>query len=165
MQDIFYSYFSSPIGNIELAGNSNALISCSFVEIKNVTRQKQIITKLPLFINTIKQLTAYFNFDLQHFNLPLQFIGTDFQKKVWAQLTIINFGKTISYLQMAKNLGDPKCIRAAAWANGKNPFAVIIPYHRIIGINGALTGYASDLWRKEWLLKHEQKNKQIELYA
>ena len=112
-------------------------------------------------VETKKQLNAYFNSDLQNFNLPLNFIGTDFQKKVWTQLSTINFGKTTSYLQMAKNLGDPKCIRAAASANGKNPFAIIVPCHRVIGTNGSLTGYAGDLWRKEWLLNHEQKNKQV----
>ncbi len=76
---------------------------------------------------------------------------------MWNELTKINFGKTVSYLQMAKQLGDVKCIRAAASANGKNPFAIVVPCHRVIGTNGNLTGYAGELWRKQWLLEHEAK--------
>lgn len=74
--------------------------------------------------------------------------------------------KTISYLQLAKNLGDAKCIRAAASANGKNPFAIVIPCHRVIGKDGSLTGYAGGLWRKQWLLEHENNiNKQVSLFV
>ena len=76
----------------------------------------------------------------------------------------IPFAKTISYLQLAKNLGNPKCIRAAGTANGKNPIGIIIPCHRVIGSNGSLVGYAGGLWRKQWLLEHEQKNVQNLLF-
>ena len=161
MSEVIYNYFTTPLGEIELAVSNDELIACSFFDIKGKVRNKQTTSESAIFIETKKQLNAYFNSDLQNFNLPLNFIGTDFQKKVWTQLSTIKFGKTISYLQMAKNLGDPKCIRAAASANGKNPVAIIVPCHRVIGTNGSLTGYSGDLWRKEWLLNHEQKNKQV----
>ncbi|MDX2171729.1 MAG: methylated-DNA--[protein]-cysteine S-methyltransferase [Bacteroidota bacterium] len=164
MKDSIYNYYNSPLGIMELVSNStNNLIACSFIELKGLTKKKQPVHETNLFTETKKQLNAYFNSKLQIFELPIHISGTDFQKKVWGELIKINFGKTTSYLQMAKNLGDPKCIRAAASANGKNPFAIIIPCHRVIGTNGSLTGYAGELWRKEWLLNHEQLNQQTQL--
>lgn len=164
MEDAIYNYFHSPLGEIELiAGNNGYLIACSFIDLKGVVKKKQPSHETNLFTETKRQLSAYFNSELQTFELPIHFLGTDFQKKVWEELIKINFGKTTSYLQMAKNLGDPKCIRAAASANGKNPFAIIVPCHRVIGTNGSLTGYAGELWRKEWLLNHEQLNQQTQL--
>lgn len=165
IDSVLYNYFNSPFGEIELVANEDSLLASSFMDVKGITKKKFPSKETHLFIETKNQLKAYFNSELQTFELPIHFLGTDFQKKVWTELVKINFGKTISYLQMAKNLGDPKCIRAAASANGKNPFAIIVPCHRVIGSNGSLTGYAGELWRKEWLLKHEQINKQIELYA
>lgn len=161
MPAIFYNYLSSPLGIIELSSNENALLSCQFFDKIGSVKNESKTTDSDLFTNTKKQLTAYFNKEQQQFGLPLNFTGTEFQNKVWTELLKINFGKTISYLQMAKNLGNPKCIRAAASANGKNPFAIIVPCHRVIGTNGLLTGYSGDLWRKEWLINHEQKNKQV----
>lgn len=83
--------------------------------------------------------------------------GTDFQKRVWTELTRIPYGDTISYLELARRLGDEKCIRAAGTANGKNPIPVIIPCHRVIGTSGKLVGYSGELWRKESLLRHEAR--------
>jgi len=108
-----------------------------------------------LLIETEKQLKAYFNNTLQTFDLPLFLNGTDFQVRVWKQLQLISYGKTISYLDLAKRLGDEKCIRAAATANGKNPLSINIPCHRVIGSNGSLTGYSGNIERKAFLLKHE----------
>ena len=92
---------------------------------------------------------------LTTFDLPLSLNGTVFQKRVWAQLITIPFGKTISYLELAKLLGDEKCIRATASANGKNPISIIIPCHRVIVSNGTLAGYSGNIERKTFLLKHE----------
>lgn len=102
------------------------------------------------------QLNEYFLQERKEFQLPLDLKGTDFQKTVWMSLQEIPFGKTRSYIQQAKNLGNPLSIRAVAHANGKNPLAIIIPCHRVIGSQGELTGYAGGLWRKKWLLDHEQ---------
>ncbi|MDB4292924.1 methylated-DNA--[protein]-cysteine S-methyltransferase, partial [Maribacter sp.] len=98
------------------------------------------------------------------FNLELNPMGTDFQKKVWDALLEIPFGKTHSYMQLSKTLGDPKAIRAVAAANGKNPLWIIVPCHRVIGSDGSLTGYASGLHRKKWLLEHESPSKQQSLF-
>ena len=89
------------------------------------------------------------------FSFILSPTGTDFQLKVWEELQRIPFGQTISYLELANRLGDPKCIRAAATANGKNPLAIAIPCHRVIGSDGSMTGYASGIEKKKALLKLE----------
>jgi methylated-DNA-[protein]-cysteine S-methyltransferase len=89
------------------------------------------------------------------FNIPIHQEGTPFQKKVWSELTEINYGKTISYMDLAKRMGDEKVIRAAASTNGKNKIGIIVPCHRVIGTNKNLVGYAGGLWRKKWLLQHE----------
>lgn len=90
--------------------------------------------------------------------------GTDFQKRVWQQLLDIPFGTTLSYLDLAKQLGDVKAIRAVASANGKNPLWIVVPCHRVIGTDGSLTGYAGGLWRKKWLLEHENPPNQTSLF-
>lgn len=111
----------------------------------------------PLLEKTMQQLNAYFAGKLQQFDLPLRPAGTAFQQTVWNQLIQIPFAETITYLHMAKRLGNVKAIRAAASANGKNPLAIIIPCHRVVGADGKLTGYAGGLHRKQWLLEHEAK--------
>ncbi len=152
---LFYDYITSPLGEIELCVNDEGLVSVLFVETKKQTIIKKEKAQHPLLTETSKQLYAFFKNDLQQFDLPFSLTGTDFQKKVWDQLTKINYGKTISYLELAKQLGDEKCIRAAAAANGKNPIGIIIPCHRVIGSSGKLVGYAGDLSRKKSLLELE----------
>jgi methylated-DNA-[protein]-cysteine S-methyltransferase len=110
------------------------------------------------------QLNEYFEGSRKHFDLKLNAQGTDFQKKVWKQLEQIPYGKTISYLELSKKLGDIKAIRAVANANGKNPLWIIVPCHRVIGSDGSLTGYAGGLQRKQWLLEHESPYKQQSLF-
>ena len=111
-----------------------------------------------------KLTLKYFEGKRNQFDLNLNPAGTDFQKKVWNELLQIPYGKTCSYLDIAKRLGDPKSIRAAATANGKNPLWIVIPCHRVIGSDGSLTGYAGGLWRKKWLLDHENPVKQTSLF-
>ena len=166
MESILYNYYISPIGEIELASNSEALLWVKFLETEKVKRSKQQETDSPLFNKTKEQLNAYFKNELEVFNLPLEIQGTEFQKTVWQKLSLIPIGKTISYLTLSKQIGDVKATRAVASANGKNRFCIIIPCHRVIGTDGSLTGYAGDLWRKKWLLEHESKNinKQTELF-
>jgi O-6-methylguanine DNA methyltransferase len=101
------------------------------------------------------ELGAYFNGDLKGFSIPLNPQGTSFQKRVWQQLHEIPFGRTISYQLQAEQFGNPLAIRAIAAANGKNPIAIIIPCHRVLGKDGSLTGYAGGIERKRWLLRHE----------
>jgi len=115
-------------------------------------------TQIPeLIIQAIEQLIQYFHGGRRIFDLPINQQGTDFQLKVWHELVNIAYGKTISYLELSKRLGDPKVIRAAASANGKNNFCIIVPCHRVVGSNRDLVGYAGGLWRKKWLLVLENK--------
>ncbi|MBL7912459.1 MAG: methylated-DNA--[protein]-cysteine S-methyltransferase [Bacteroidia bacterium] len=154
-----YNYYSSPIGEIELAADDEGLLWTKFLETEKNKRAKQAETESALFSKVKEQFTKYFNNELDNFELPLVIRGTDFQKTVWQKLTLIPYGKTISYLTLSKQVGDVKAIRAVASTNGKNRFCIIIPCHRVIGSDGSLTGYAGDLWRKKWLLEHESKNK------
>lgn len=170
MNSLFTSILQTPIGNIEINANENAIISILFVDddIHQTTQSrpmnKQVENEISL--KAKQQLTEYFNAERNDFNLPLQINSTEFQQKVWQLLQTIPFGKTISYLQLAIDLGDEKCIRAAASANGKNPFSIVIPCHRVIGKDGSLTGYAGGLWRKQWLLEHEGNlQKQVSLFV
>ena len=110
------------------------------------------------------QLKEYFEGARKVFSLKLNPQGTDFQKQVWKQLEQIPYGKSISYLELSKQLGDVKAIRAVANANGKNPLWIVIPCHRVIGSDGSLTGYAGGLHRKQWLLNHESPYKQQSLF-
>lgn len=114
--------------------------------------------------DAVTQLTEYFEGNRRDFKLLLNPDGTDFQKKVWEELQQIPFGKTISYLELSKKLGDPKAIRAVAAANGKNPIWILIPCHRVVGSKGEMTGYAGGIHRKKWLLNHESTSRQQSLF-
>ncbi len=102
-----------------------------------------------------RQLEAYFSGNLRDFNIPMHIEGTDFQRRVWKELQKIPYGQAISYLELARRLGDEKCIRAAARANGANPISILIPCHRVIGSDGSLVGYGGGLDMKEFLLRLE----------
>ena len=110
-----------------------------------------------LLQQTAEQLRQYFAGERQTFNLPLAAPGTAFQQQVWQQLTRIPFGQTQSYGELAQKLGNKNAMRAVGAANGRNPIAIIVPCHRVIGADGKLTGYAGGLGRKIWLLQHEQR--------
>lgn len=173
MKQLFYSYLQSPIGNIEIKADENSILSISFIDdilgqesVKSVLKPFDVKTSdNEISLKAKQQLQDYFAKKRTIFDLPLHFSATEFQQKVWSQLQTIPFGKTISYIQLAIDLGDEKCIRAAASANGKNPFAIVVPCHRVIGKDGSLTGYAGGLWRKQCLLEHENSiNKQSSLF-
>ncbi|MGB5402816.1 methylated-DNA--[protein]-cysteine S-methyltransferase [Robiginitalea sp.] len=112
-----------------------------------------------------EQLNEYFEGSRKIFEVPLNPEGTPFQHKVWAALLEIPYGKKISYLDLAKKLGDPKAVRAVAGANAKNPLWILIPCHRVVGTDGSLTGYAGGLHRKKWLLNHESPSGQTVLFT
>ncbi len=103
-----------------------------------------------------KQLDEYFHRERRDFDIPLLFVGTDFQKKVWNELLNIPYGTSISYSEMSRRLGVPKAVRALANANGANALSVIVPCHRVIGSDGSLTGYGGGLERKRFLLDLEK---------
>jgi len=106
---------------------------------------------------TARQLSAYFEGSLRDFDLPLAPEGSDFQRQVWDELVKIPYGETISYLTVAKRIGDERHVRAVGTANGRNPISIIIPCHRVVGSNGSLVGYGGGLERKRWLLDHETR--------
>ena len=114
--------------------------------------------------DAVYQLNEYFEGARTEFNLTLNPVGTEFQKKVWVALQNIPYGKSKSYLELAKALGDPNATRAAASANARNPLWIVVPCHRVIGTDGSLTGYAGGLHRKQWLLNHESPVKQQSLF-
>lgn len=156
-QEVFYK---SPIGSIQITGNEEGIVSLFFLEEPIPTS-----IKIPLSLEKcVLQLDEYFNGKRTHFNLKLKFIGTEFQNSVWQELRNIPFGKTISYLEQSKKMNNVLAIRAIAAANGKNPISIIVPCHRVVGSDGSLTGYAGGLWRKKWLLEHENPSNQTSLF-
>ena len=153
-------YIKTPLGTAEIIGDENGV---SAITVLNT--EKELSTEIPDNLKlAVSELNEYFDSKRTDFTLTLQPQGTDFQKKVWQELRNIPFGKTISYMDLAKKLGDIKVIRAAASANGKNPLWIVIPCHRVIGSDGSLTGYAGGLWRKKWLLEHENPSNQESLF-
>ena len=153
-------FINTPLGFTEIQGDENGI---SKIHVMN--EDVEISTKIPKELKeAVLQLQDYFDGKRTTFTFPLNPSGTDFQKKVWQELLHIPFGKTCSYLELSKKLGDVKAIRAVASANGKNPLWIVVPCHRVIGTNGSLTGYAGGLWRKKWLLEHENPIKQESLF-
>lgn len=152
-------FISSPLGITKIEGDEKG------VAIISVLSEGELSTTIPNQLQeAVLQLQEYFEGKRQDFTFKLNPKGTDFQQKVWQELCNIPFGKTISYLDLSKKLGDVKAIRAAASANGKNPLWIVVPCHRVIGTDGSLTGYAGGLWRKKWLLEHENPTTQQSLF-
>ena len=152
-------FINSPLGIAKIEGNKNGISLISILSVGELT-----IDIPKNLVQATTQLQEYFAGNRTEFTFKINPLGTDFQKKVWQELVNIPFGKTISYLDLAKKLGDPKVIRAAASANGKNPLCIVVPFHRVIGTDGSLTGYAGGLWRKKWLLEHENPTNQQSLF-
>lgn len=151
---------NTPLGLTEIQGDENG-ISKIYIRDEDV----KITSKIPSELKeAVIQLQEYFEGKRTHFTFLLHPSGTEFQKKVWQELLNIPFGKTCSYLELSKKLGDVKAIRAVAAANGKNPLWIVVPCHRVIGSDGSLTGYAGGLWRKKWLLEHENPSVQKTLF-
>lgn len=149
-EDQFQLFYNSPVGWLKLTSSGNGLTGIWFCESREGKDSPNELTEKAEI-----QLQEYFAGKRKVFDLSLEIIGTDFQKKVWLELLHIPFGKTISYLELSKRIGNTKAIRAVGHVNGQNPLPIVIPCHRVIGSNGSLTGYGGGLWRKQWLLEHE----------
>ena len=145
--------FKSPLGFLILKSDGQSVTAISFSE-NDIQEQNSC----EVLDSCKAQLDDYFSGKSLTFDLPLSPEGTEFQQRVWSELLKIPYGETITYMDMALRLGDPKCIRAAGTANGKNPIAIIIPCHRVIGAGNKLTGYAGGLWRKKILLELEMQH-------
>ena len=160
--DIETAYYQSPVGILEIRSNGHAISDILFVNSWKGTKlvEEDLNFKKPdsqLIKTSIQQLDEYFAGTRTQFSLNLSQSGTEFQQSVWKELCNIPYGRTISYLELSKRLGNVKAIRAVGTANGNNSISIIVPCHRVIGANGSLVGYGGDLWRKKWLLDHEDK--------
>lgn len=161
------SWIDTPLGPMLTVANEERLYLLEFVDRRGLEKEIQSLrkkTKLPIIpgkphpaIQIEEELKEYFSGKIQEFKTPLLLIGSPFQKRVWEELQKIPRGETRSYAEIAKAIGKPSAFRAVALANGANPFAIVIPCHRVINSNGELGGYGGGIKRKEWLLKHERK--------
>jgi methylated-DNA-[protein]-cysteine S-methyltransferase len=154
------AHIKTPLGITLIEGGASG-ISKIWVLNEDIPESAEIPDELQ---DAAAQLIEYFEGKRTAFTFRLNPAGTDFQKKVWNALLEIPFGKTMSYHELSVKLGDVKAIRAVASANGKNPLWVVVPCHRVIGTDGSLTGYAGGLWRKKWLLEHENPPTQQSLF-
>ena len=153
------AFINTPLGISKIVGDADGISAISILS------EGEVSKKIPKELKEcITQLQEYFDGQRNDFTFKLNPQGTDFQQKVWQELLNIPFGKTMSYLDLSKKLGDVKAIRAVASANGRNPLWIVVPCHRVIGTDGSLTGYAGGLWRKKWLLEHESPSKQQSLF-
>jgi len=151
---LFTSEYMSPIGCIKIITDEESVVSVSFAE------NNKLSSSLPAVVeNTLSQLDEYFCGKRKSFDLPLNINTTPFRRKVFGSLLNIQYGETASYKQIAEKINNPRAVRAIGGANNKNPIAIIIPCHRVIGADGSLVGYSGGIERKIWLLRHEQKNK------
>ncbi|MDP5276524.1 methylated-DNA--[protein]-cysteine S-methyltransferase [Chengkuizengella axinellae] len=155
MNNDYILYYDSPVGLLKCKSDEQKLKEVQFVEEKKEPQSSQI----PLILKeTSKQLDEYFKGTRKQFHLNLHLQGTEFQEKVWNELTNIPFGELASYKKVGEKIGNEKAMRAVGNANNKNKIVIIIPCHRVVGSNGKLVGYGGGMWRKEWLLQHENTN-------
>ena len=154
------AYINTPLGVAKIIGDADGLTAITVLN-----SDDPLTDVIPESLeDAVYQLNEYFEGLRTEFNLKLNPHGTEFQKKVWVELQNIPYGKSRSYLELAKLLGNPNATRAAASANARNPLWIVVPCHRVIGTDGSLTGYAGGLHRKQWLLNHESPVKQQSLF-
>lgn len=158
---LFYTAMESLAGPLVLAGNSNGLRRIHFANSGRFAAPEGWKQDDAPFGEVIRQLRAYFSGELREFDLPLALEGTAFQMKVWKNLRAIPYGETISYAQLAQEIGNPKAVRAVGLANGSNPVPIVIPCHRVIGSNGKLTGFGGGLPAKKALLALESRQRSL----
>ncbi|MVN76536.1 methylated-DNA--[protein]-cysteine S-methyltransferase [Hymenobacter sp. HMF4947] len=163
MEAIAHLY--SPLGMLAITGSDAGLHTVQFLDQESPAPTASAAVPACLR-DAHQQLLAYFGRELRDFSVTcVPLTGTDFQRQVWAALKGVGHGRTASYLDVAKLLGNPKAVRAVGAANGQNPLAIVWPCHRVIGANGSLTGYAGGLVRKRWLLAFEQPEQQGGLFG
>lgn len=150
MSDKNTSVINSPLASIIIESKHDEITRIEFI-----AQQPEIIYNSELHKKCIMQLNEYFEGTRKAFDFPIGQDGTPFQQDVWKALLNIPYGQTISYIQLAKQLGDEKAVRAVGGANGKNKIAIVVPCHRVLGNNNSLTGYAGGIEKKKWLLQHE----------
>lgn len=149
--------YMSPIGMMELVATQATVESILFVERDEVLFEVNAHTP-DVLKWCYREIDDYFKKNRRTFTFPVTMAGTTFQRDVWQALTIIPYAETMSYRELARHIGRERAMRAVGSANGRNRLTIVVPCHRVIGSNGTLTGYAGGLWRKEWLLHHEQES-------
>ncbi len=155
MSDVIWqTRLTTPVGELQLKSNGRAIVELLLPGGKRPL-QRSASDDEPLLREAVRQLKAYFAGKLTAFDLPLAPEGTAFQRRVWRALCDIPFGTTVSYGELARRIGQPTACRAVGAANGRNPIAIVIPCHRVIGSDKSLTGYGGGLKTKSWLLEHE----------
>ncbi len=148
---------NSPLGLVEIFAADKAIRR---VDIGGRGAESAPRAGAPVILSECcRQLEEYFSGKRSRFDLALDLQGTEFEQEVWRQLLQIPYGHTASYQEIAEAIGRPKALRAVGAANGKNPVAIIVPCHRVIGHDGRLVGYGGGLWRKKWLLDHESRRR------
>lgn len=158
------AYLYSPLGMLSLSGSDAGLHTVRFID-RTAPAPTVPADVAECLQEAVRQLKAYFGGELREFKLTcVPTMGTDFQRQVWATLATITHGRTASYLDIAKLLNNPKSVRAVGAANGQNPLSIVWPCHRVVGADGALTGYAGGLVRKQWLLDFERPARQGTLF-
>lgn len=153
-----FSFMQSPVGTLTLVARGDSLAAVLWEqERENRVRLGELHRDdgHPTLREAARQLNEYFAGSRRGFELPLDFVGTDFQRQVWAALLTIPFGQTRSYSDIARQIGNPSAVRAVGAANGRNPISIIAPCHRVIGASGSLTGFAGGLQAKQYLLALE----------
>lgn len=156
MSSTYHNFLKTPVGWLAITTSETALQKIDFLKTK--PRQSASTKQPSILKKTTKQLEEFFQGQRKVFDLDLDLKGTDFQKKVWKALMKVPFGKTLSYKDIAKKVGNDKASRAIGMANNKNPIPLVIPCHRILGSNGKLVGYAPGVDKKEWLLNLEKNS-------
>jgi methylated-DNA-[protein]-cysteine S-methyltransferase len=152
-----HTVMESPVGPLTLVSTDGVLCGLYMTEQRHRPTEETFGPRDDtLSHDVIEQLNAYFAGDLKEFDLELTMAGTEFQRRVWAELREIPYGETVSYGELAQRMGSPSASRAVGLANGKNPIGIIVPCHRVIGSSGSLTGYGGGLPRKRFLLSFEQ---------
>ncbi|KKO44687.1 cysteine methyltransferase [Arsukibacterium ikkense] len=149
---MYQQTIDSPLGPVQICANAQGISQITLGMQRDGPDLSSALTQL-----AASQLHHYFAGQLTHFSLPLAASGTVFQHQVWQALSLLPFGHTCSYANIARQIANPKAVRAVGAANSKNPIAIVVPCHRVIGANGSLTGYAGGLDNKAWLLAHERK--------
>ena len=153
------AFINTPLGIAKIEGDEKG------ISVISINTEEKVTSKVPKVLQeAVTQLNDYFLGKRKDFTFKLNPKGTEFQQKVWQELVQIPYGKTMSYMDLSKKLGDVKAIRAVASANGKNPIWIVVPCHRVIGSDGSLTGYAGGLKKKKWLLEHENPTNQQSLF-
>ena len=145
---------ATPLGRLLIREDGGTICAIEF------TQDALCPPHTPLLTEAVRQLNAYFDGTLTDFDLPLRLEGTDFRMRCWQALQTIPFGETISYGEQARRIGQPSAVRAVGGANHRNPVSIVVPCHRVIGADGALTGYGGGVDKKAWLLAHEKRIRQ-----